>query len=602
MSVSSSPTTRPDFAAGTSVATIAQLVLAAAERHRGAALRVRDGAGWAETSFGELGAAAVELAAGLLDLGVRPGDRIGILGDTRPEWTLADCGALCAGAVVVPVYQTSSPEECRYVLAHAGVRVLICENAAQLAKFERVRADLPVLEHVVTFEPVDGVPSLRDLRARAGTSAESRVREATAGIGEDDVATIIYTSGTTGPPKGCELTHRSCLATLRMYESQLDLCPGVVIFMFLPLAHALARMVQLVALDAGATLSYWSRDPKRLLDDLAAARPTHFPSVPRLFEKVHARALATVEDAPALRRRVFGWAIATGAAVRAAERQGDRVGPLLRARHRVADRLVLARVRDLFGGALQLGLTGAAPIGRDVLEFFDACGLLILEGYGMTETCAAATLNTPEAARFGTVGRPLPGCDVAIAEDGEVLLRGPMVFGGYRDDAAATDATFAGGWLCTGDLGSMDEDGFLSITGRKKDLIITSSGKNITPSNLETALRESRWISEAVVFGDNRPYLVALLTLDRDELPALAERAGVEPDARTMVDDPRVLAELQVDVDQVNVRFARIEQIKHFGVLDRELSQDDGELTPTLKVKRAAVAARYAERIDALYA
>jgi len=586
-------------AAATSVA---RVVLAAAARHSGAALRIRADGGWADTTFAELGVAATEVAAGLIRLGIRPGDRIGILGETRPEWTLADCGALCAGATVVPVYQTCSAEECRYVLDHARVRLVICEDAEQLSKLELIRRDLPALEHVITMAPTPGACSLADLRARAGDSPAEAVERAVAHVTPDDVATIVYTSGTTGPPKGCALTHANCLATMRMYEEQLALHPGIVIFMFLPLAHVLARMVQLVALDVGATLAYWSRDPKVLLEDLACARPTHFPSVPRVYEKVHARALAAVEEASPLRRRVFEWGLATGAAARAAERERRRASRMLRAKHRIADRLVLGRVRDLFGGAIELGMTGAAPIGRDVLEFFDACGVLVLEGYGMTETCAAATLNTPGSFRLGTVGRPLPGAEVALAEDGEILLRGPHVFGGYHREPAATQEAFAGDWLRTGDLGSIDPDGFLAITGRKKDLIITSSGKNVAPSNLETALRESRWISEAVVFGDARPYLVALLTLDPDELGALAERTGAAPDAAAMATDPRVLEELRSDVDEINLRFARIEQIKRFAILDQELSQAGGELTPTLKVKRAVVAARYGDRIDALYA
>jgi long-chain acyl-CoA synthetase len=578
--------------------TLPQLILAAAEQHgSGIALRARAADTWVTATFADVATAAREIAAGLIDIGVQPGDRVAIIGDTRPEWTLADCGALCAGAVVVPVYQTSSPEECRYVLAHAGARVIVCEDAAQVAKLRSIRDELPALEHVLSVEPVPGIESLDELRARARTQADPRVAERVAAIQAGDVATIVYTSGTTGPPKGCELTHANCVATVRMYESRVALPPGSVIFMFLPLAHALARMVEFVALESGATLSFWGRDPKRLLDDLAVARPTHFPSVPRLFEKVRGRALATAEESGPVRRRLFHWALATGAAYR----EADGPGVWLRARHALADRLVLHRVRALFGGELRLGLTGAAPIGREVLEFFDACGLVILEGYGMTETCAAATLNTPGAARFGTVGRPLPGCDVTIADDGEVLLRGPMVFRGYRDDRAATAATFEGEWLKTGDLGSQDADGYLRITGRKKDLIITSSGKNITPSNLETALRESRWISEAVVFGDNRPYLVALLTLDRDEVDALAERAGADPELAMLIRHPGVLAEIQADVDAVNARVARIEQIKRFSILDHDFAQSDGEVTPTLKVKRAAVADRYAGLLDALY-
>jgi long-chain acyl-CoA synthetase len=584
------------------VRTLAHLALEAGRRHDGVALRVPEGTAWREITFGDVATAAREVAAGLIALGVRPGDRVAILADTRPEWTIADIGALCAGAVVVPVYQTSSAEECRYVLGHSGAVAVICEDADQTAKVDRVRADLPDLSHVLVMERVPGVESLDELRARGRAAGQAEVERALGVARPGDVATVVYTSGTTGPPKGCELTHDNLIATVRMYEASLELGPGVVIFMFLPLAHALARVVQLVALDVGATLSFWSGDPSKLVDDLARARPTHFPSVPRVFEKVHGRALAAVEDASPLRRRIFDWSLDAGASMRAAERQDDAPGAALRLRHGVADRLVLRRVRDLFGGALELGLTGAAPIGREILEFFDACGVPILEGYGMTESCAAATLNTPGATRLGTVGRPLPDCDVAIAPDGEVLLRGPMVFAGYRDDLAATSAAVADGWLQTGDLGSVDADGFLSITGRKKDLIITSSGKNVTPSNIETALRESRWISEAVVFGDNRPYLVAVLTLAEDDLAVLAERAGTAPDRAALASAPEALAAIQEEVDAVNARFARIEQIKRFAVLDRELSQADGELTPTLKVKRAAVGAHFADLIDGLYA
>jgi long-chain acyl-CoA synthetase len=583
----------PELAAAT---TLPDVLMPSLERHRGVAMRVRHHGALRETSFAELATAAREIAAGLIAHGIGTGDRVAILGNTRPEWTLADLGAICAGATVVPVYHTNSPEECAYVLAHSEARILICENAEQRDKVMSVREQLPMLEHVFTMVETAGSPSLDDLRSSQPLPALE--------IAPDDPATIVYTSGTTGPPKGCVLTHANLLATMRMYEHQLreELRPGVVIFMFLPLAHSLARVVQLVALDVGATLAFWRGDPKLLLDDIADARPTYLPSVPRVFEKIHAKALGAVEDASPLRRLAFGWAVATGRRARAVERRGESAGPLLRAGLHAADRLVLSRVRDLFGGELRLGLTGAAPIGREVLDFFDACGVLILEGYGMTETCAAATLNTPGDFRFGTVGQPLPGTEVTIADDGEVLMRGPHVFAGYHRDDEATRDSFASGWLCSGDLGEIDPEGNLAITGRKKDLIITSSGKNISPTNLETALRETRWVSQAVVHGDNRPYLVALLTLDADELPALAERAGVPLDVSAMVGDPKVHAVIQETVDEVNARFARIEQIKRFALLDHDLSQAAGELTPTLKVKRATVNDRYRQVFDALYA
>jgi len=585
-----------DLAAAT---TLPEVLAESLERHHGVAMRVRRDGAVQETTFAELVTAAREIAAGLIAHGIGTGDRVAILGNTRPEWTLADFGAIFAGTTVVPVYHTNSPEECEYVLAHSGARILICEDAAQRDKVESVRARLPALEHVFTMVETAGSPSLDDLRAAGDPQASPRIE-----VPPDNAATIVYTSGTTGPPKGCELTHANLLAIMRMYEYELrdELRPGVVTFMFLPLAHSLARVVQFVTLDAGATLAFWSGDPKRLLEDIADARPNYLPSVPRVFEKIHAKALAAVDEASPVRRRAFQWALATGRRARAAERRGEPAGPVLRAGLRAADRLVLSHVRDLFGGELHLGLTGAAPIGRDVLEFFDACGVLILEGYGMTETCAAATLNTPGEFRFGTVGRPLPGSEVTIAADGEVLMRGPHVFAGYHRDVEATQGTLDGGWLCSGDLGEVDADGYVAITGRKKDLIITSSGKNVSPSNLETALRETRWISQAVVYGDNRPYLVALLTLDADELPALAERTGVAPDVAAMVGDPAVHAVLQEAVDEVNARFARIEQIKRFAVLDHDLTQEAGELTPTLKVKRMTVNDRYRGQFEQLYA
>jgi long-chain acyl-CoA synthetase len=358
----------------------------------------------------------------------------------------------------------------------------------------------------------------------------------------------------------------------------------------------------MVVLDVGGTIAYWRGDPKVVLDDLAATRPTHVPSVPRVFEKVHTKALSGVEEAGRLKRAIFHWALETGRLVRELERAGGAPGAMLRRRHKLADRLVLSKVRGLFGPDIKLALTGAAPIPREVLEFFDACGVLVLEGYGMTETTAAATLNTQARFRFGTVGRALPGSEVSIAADGEVLMRGPHVFRGYYKNDKATRETFnENGWLRSGDLGSIDEDGYLHITGRKKDLIITSSGKNISAANIETALREIRWVSQAIVYGDNRPYLVALLTLDPDEAPALAARVGVEPDLAAMAKDERVHAELARAVDEINTRFARIEQIKRFTILERDLTQEDGELTPTMKVKRAVVYREYADAIDALY-
>ena len=580
--------------------TVGRMVLAAAERHQGDALTAP---GRQPVSYAELGRAVREIAGGLAALGIERGDHVAILAGTRPEWTLVDLGALCAGATVVPIYQTNSPEECEYILEHAGARAIFCEDAGQLAKVEQVRERCPALEHVIV---IDGSPpgalALADLRALGAATGDAVVAERLAGVGPGDIATIVYTSGTSGPPKGCVVSHASLLATVEMYVHELELRDGrMVIYLYLPLAHSLARVAQFAALEAGGTLAFWGGDSARIVEELAEVCPTHFPSVPRIYEKVHSAVLNRVAEQGRVKQALFGWGVREGARTRVAVREGARRGRLAAARHQLADRLVLSKVRGLFGGRLVIALCGAAPVGREVLEFFDACGVLVLEGYGMTETCAAATLNTPRMVRFGTVGRPLPGTKVAIAEDGEIQMAGPHVFSGYYRDPEATKEAMDGPWLRSGDLGEVDPDGFLRITGRKKDLIITSSGKNISPENIESALRGTRWISQAVVAGDLRSYLVALLTLDPDEAPKLAEQLGIPADLASMAADERVRAALQCDVDAVGSRFARIEQVKRFDVLDRDLSQAEGELTPTLKVKRAVIYRRFAERFERLY-
>jgi long-chain acyl-CoA synthetase len=585
----------------TRAASLGDLLLRAAERHGGDALRYKSDGRWVGITYPALGRAAREIARGLVALGIEPGDRVAILSDTRPEWTLADAGTLCAGAVVVPVYHTNSPDECRYVLEHSGARAIFCEDAEQVRKIARVRDGCPALEHLIVLTgEADGAMTLAALRTRGGPVPAEVVDHRVAGIEPGDLATLVYTSGTTGPPKGCMLTHENWTAAVDMYVDRLGLRGGS-FFLFLPLAHVMARITQMFTLDIGATLVFWQRDPASLLDDLREASPTHFAAVPRLFEKIHTAAAAGIAQQSAVKRAVFDWSLATGRRVRAREDAGVPIGRLLRARHALADRLVLRKIRALFGDRLEFAISAAAPIGPDVLAFFNAAGVRVLEAYGMTETTAAGTINTLGSWRVGSVGRPLPPGDLRLDDGGEILLAGPHIFRGYFKDPEATAATVKDGWLRTGDLGAIDGDGFVSIIGRTKELIITSSGKNVTPSNVENALRGSRWISQAVVSGDNRPYLVALLTLDPDELQALAERTGAPPDMAAMAADPRVRAVVQHDVDAVNERFARIEQVKRFTILPHDLSQAEGELTPTLKVKRKIVYERYANEIGGLY-
>ena len=583
--------------------TLGEMVLDVAARHSGIALQFTRNGQPAYISYTELGTIASEIARGLMSLGVEAGDRVAILGLTSAEWTLADCGTQCAGAVVAPIYHTNSPEECGYVLRHSDARVVFCENAAQAAKVEQVRDSCPALEHIVLFDDGrDEVLTIDGLRRLGAEVTPEAVIERLAALEPDDVATLVYTSGTTGPPKGCMLTHENFLSTTRMYREQLRFNETHSMYQFLPLAHVLARVAQSVALSVGARIIYWTGDPTKIVDELAETQPTHFPAVPRIYEKIHGVVLGRMAEGPAAKRTLFDWALKQGASARSTLREGKLPSPLTDIQYRLADQLVLSKVRSVFGPALEVCMVGAAPVAPELLEFFDACGVLVLEGYGLSETCAAATINTADAVRFGTIGRPLPGTEVRIAPDGEILIRGPHVFKGYFKDPEATESTLTpDGWLHSGDLGSISDDGFVTITGRKKDLIITSSGKNITPVNIESELRESRFVTEAVVYGDNRPYLVAMLTLDREEAVKLAKRLGIDPDPAVIARDPRVHDELQHEVEAVNAKFARIEQIKRFGVLDHDLSQADGELTPTLKVKRGLVYEKYADFFSRLY-
>jgi long-chain acyl-CoA synthetase len=478
------------------------------------------------------------------------------------------------------------------------VKLLILEDAKQAAKIAKVRANLPELERIVVMTgTADDALTLAELRAQsAGDVADERV----AAVAPDDPATIVYTSGTTGPPKGCVLTHANLLSMAGAYTERLGLRERpCVYFQYLPLAHVLARMVAIVGIDTGGTLAFWSGDAKRIAEDIAEAAPTHVPTVPRLLEKIQTRALG---QATGVKGQIFTRALRTGERVAKAKREGRSPALLDRARHAIGDKLALSKVRAVFGPNDAIVVTGAAPIGTEVIEFFAACGVIVLEGYGMTETCAAATLNTPSDWRVGSVGMALPGTEVSTAEDGEILMRGPHVFAGYHRNEEATAAVMReGGWLASGDLGFVDADGYVHITGRKKDLVITSSGKNISPELIESALRETPWISQAVVAGDRRSYLVALVTIDPDEAPRLAAEAGVPAEMATMADDERVRAIVEKDIQAANQRFAAIEQVKRFKILPRDLSQADGELTPTLKVKRSVVYDRYATAIDRLY-
>lgn len=599
---------RPPGAAaerGTKSATIADLLpLAAAKYGDAPAASWKQPSGeWTSVSFREIAAIVERLALGLIDLGIEPGDKVSILANTRPEWTYCDFAALSVGATVVPIYQTNSPEECQYVLENSDARLVIVEDAEQLAKVRAVRDRLPKLEQVVIMEgSADDAIDLDELRRRGGGHDRSEWEARYRAVTPNDTCTFIYTSGTTGPPKGCVISHGNYRAMLDMIHAVAVVEPDEVTYLFLPLAHSFALLLQLGSFDVGATLAYWERDPLKIIPNLSEVRPTYFPSVPRIFEKIYTAATSAADKGGGLKKRVFWWAIGVGARMRAAERSGRGPGFLLARQYAIADRQVLAKIRGLFGGRVRQCVSGAAPINTEILRFFDAAGVLVLEGYGMTETSTAATISTPDAFKFGTVGRPFPGCEVKIADDGEVLIKGPNIFQGYYKNEEATSETIVDGWLHTGDIGEIDGDGFLSITGRKKDIIITAGGKNITPVNIEAAIKQHPLVSQCVVIGDRRPYLVALVTLDPETAAAYAAENDLAADPAELAADPDIHASIMAHVERVNDRFARVEQVKRIEILPHDLSQETGELTPTMKVKRNVVAEKYAERIEGLYA
>jgi long-chain acyl-CoA synthetase len=584
-------------------ATVGRLPGSAAERYGElVAARHKVDGEWRELTYAEVVEAIDEIALGLVALGIESGDRVAILSDTRVEWTLASYGISAAGGVVVPVYPTNSPHECKWVLGDSGARAVVCENAAQLAKIDEGRADLPDLASTVSIEPGSGDMSLADLRRRGAGGDRSELSERQSAVEPDDAYTIIYTSGTTGPPKGTVLTHRNAMSVCEMVEELKFVQPGETTYLFLPLAHAFALTAQLASFDQGTMIVYYGGDSKRILQELVETKPTYLPSVPRIFEKLYTAAMKLQEQSSDADRERFKQAVKLGIDVRLRRRRGDDVPQELQRAFDQAEERLFSRVRKLFGGQIRQAVTGAAPIAPEILEFFYACGVPVMEGWGMTETTAVGTVGTLEHFKFGTVGRPMPGVEIKIAEvDGEILLRGPNVFREYWGNPDATAETLFDGWLHTGDVGELDDEGYLKITGRKKDIIITAGGKNLTPSNIENDLKQSRFISQAVMYGDRRPYPVALITLDPEEILPWAKEQGLPEDVAVLAESDEVSELVQRELDRANSNYAQVEQIKKFAVLDHDLSIEEGELTPTLKVKRNVISERYADLFDSLY-
>ena len=567
--------------------------------HAGTVTFTRRTAGaWVDVTAAEFLAQVRAVAKGLVAAGVDEGDRVALISKTRYEWTLFDYAIWFAGAVTVPIYETSSAEQVEWILSDSGARAVVAESSDHMARIAQVRGNLPELNQVWSLDD-NAVDVLTSLGADIGDDEVERRRCA---LTPSSLATIIYTSGTTGRPKGCMLTHGSFMFELGVAVDSLHElfdADDASTLLFLPLAHVFARIIQVGAVKARVRLGY-SADIKHLLDDLESFRPTFVLGVPRVFEKVFntSSQRATADG----RGKVFDRAADTAIAYSRAQDTG-KAGLVLAARHAVFDRLVYGRLRRALGGRCAYAISGGAPLGERLGHFYRGIGLVVLEGYGLTETTAALTVNLPDTSRIGTVGRPLPGTSVRVAEDGELLVTGGQVFTGYWNDAAATAEVCDGdGWLRTGDLGEIDDEGFVRITGRKKELIVTAGGKNVAPGVLEDRIRAHPLVSQCMVVGDGQPFVAALVTIDRDAFPVWSEQHGKSGDVSALTEDPDLRSEIEAVVEEANKAVSKAESIRKFRILPVDWTEEGGQLTPSLKLKRNLVMRDFRTDIEELYA
>jgi long-chain acyl-CoA synthetase len=574
------------------------------------AYRFPVGDAWTSVTWAQAGDTVTTLAAGLLALGIEPEDRVAIVSSTRIEWVYADLATTCAGGATTAVYPSSRAEDIAFILADSGSRVVFAEDDTQIAKLRSQRARLPALERVVTFdgtpdgESVLGLDELRELGAAHLVARPTAVDDAVASIGPEDLATLIYTSGTTGPPKGVELPHR-CWTYIGVGAESLGiLTRDDLQYLWLPLSHSFGKMLEVVQLQIGFPTAVDGR-MDRIVENLAVVRPTFMAGPPRIFEKVHAKIVQTIEEEGGLRGRLFAWAFGVGDRVARGRLAGREPSVPTRVQLAVADRLVLSKIRDRLGGRIRFLISGSAALSPEVASWFYAAGMLVLEGYGLTETSAGACIVRLDDPVFGRVGPPITGTEVRIAEDGEVFVRGPSVMRGYHHQPEATaEVLDPDGWFATGDVGEIDDRGRLRITDRKKDLVKTSGGKYIAPQPIEGLFKALCPLgSQMLVHAEGRNYATALITLDPEALAQWAGAHGVPAtDYASQAADPAVLAYVQQCLDEVNGRLNRWETIKDFRVLDHDLSIDRGELTPSMKVRRKVVEATYAPLLDSMYA
>jgi long-chain acyl-CoA synthetase len=576
------------------------------------AQQFKRGGSWQTLTWRQVGDIVRELAAGLIALGRRKGDAVAILSNSRPEWVQADFAIFSVGGITIPIYPTYPPDLIQYIVNDAGVKTLIVEDAAQLAKVMEMRAKMEGLEQIVVMQGLESGQAgatlltwdaLREKgRAQMGTLREELARRL-AGTGPADVATIVYTSGTTGPPKGVVQTHGNHVAALESSGQTMAVGEGDVHLLFLPLAHSFGRLESFTGVYRGLTTAF-AESIDKLRENLPETRPHFICSVPRVFEKVYAGILARAEGGSPLKRKIFHWAVGVGREVSRLKQAGQPVPGLLALKYRIAEKLVFSKMQAALGGRLRFAVSGGAPLSPEIAQFFHAAGILILEGYGLTETCPVLTFNRPNKFKFGSVGPVLPGLELKIAPDGEILGRGPNIAQGYFKKPDATAEVFlADGWFATGDIGKIDAEGYLFITDRKKDLIVTAGGINIAPQNIENMLKGDPFISQAMVHGDKRPYPVALITVNPEELAKFVQAEGLgDLTPAALARHPKLVERVSRTVEEKNAELQSYAKIKKFAILAEDFTVENGFLTPTLKVKRKIIKDKYQDVLDGLYA
>ncbi|MGO1629237.1 MAG: AMP-dependent synthetase/ligase, partial [Microbacterium sp.] len=556
---------------------------------------VPEDSGWRDITAREFEDQTIALAKGFVASGVRPGDKVGFIARTTYEWTLVDFALHYAGAILVPVYETSSPAQVQWILSDSGATWLITETEEHLSRYEEVAGDLPLIGRTWVLDS-GMIDELTKEGAETPDEEIARRRRLAKG---DDVATIIYTSGSTGRPRGCVLTHSNFVETARnaaVSLSEVIAQPGASTILFITTAHVFARFMSVLYIHSGVRTGH-EPDTKNLVDALGSFKPTLLLAVPRVFEKVYNAAEAKVEAEG--KGRIFRIAAKTAIEHASREQEGKRIGPLLRAKFALFDKLVYSKLRERMGGNVRYAVSGSAPLGPRLGYFFRGLGIKILEGYGLTETTAPASVNVPDRIKVGTVGPPLPGVDIRIADDGEIETRGVNVFREYWKNPQATDSAFHDGWFRTGDIGSIDDDGYLTITGRKKEIIVTAGGKNVAPTMLEDPIRANSIIGQVVVVGDQKPFISALITLDPEMLPAWLRTHGESPDLtlEQAAHSPAVRAEVQRQIDEANALVSRAESIRKFQILGTEWTEATGHLTPKLSIKRAQILDDFSDEI-----